>query len=130
MVGLAGARAMLGGISERLSNPTPILEASMRMMEVAEANLFDSLAPHFVKKGDVRASLTEPDARGAIREIHGMEAKFGTSIWYSKFLRKVDGPSGKPRGRKRVGPNLVLKIRAQDRRAAVKALGRYLVRGV
>lgn len=130
MVGLPEAKALLEDISERLDDPTPLLEGAMKVLELSETSLFDRLAPHFDLTGATRASLTQTDARGAIREIHGVEARFGTSIWYAKFLRKIDGPSGKPRGRKRVGPNLVLKTTAADRHAALTQYGRYLLTGV
>lgn len=129
MIGLPEAKELLEGISARLADPTPLLEATMQVLELGEVNLFERLAPHFMQTGATRASLTQPDALGAIREIHGMEAKFGTSIWYAGFLRKVDGPSGKPRGRKRVGGSLVLKTRASDRHAALAEYGSYILRG-
>lgn len=127
--GLPEAQAMLGALSKRLADPVPILEATMRALEQAEVSVFEALSPHFVLSGATRASLTQPDAAGAIREIHGFEARFGTSIWWAKFLRKIDGKSGKPRGRKRVGPNLVLKTTRAQRAAAVRVIAREILLG-
>jgi phage gpG-like protein len=39
-----------------------------------------------VATGDLKASLTESSAKGAIREITPHEMRFGTSIFYSRFI--------------------------------------------
>lgn len=129
MYGLPELQERLAGIRDRLADPLPQMDILFRALEVAETHLFERVSPRFVLTGRTRTSLTEPDGAGAIREIHGVEARFGTSIWYAKFLRKIGGPSGKPRGRKREGPNLVLKLTLTDRRAAIEAIGEYVVRG-
>ncbi len=127
LIGGEEAVAMLGGLAERMANPEEIFVGLFKVLELAELTLFHRLAPRFDLTGATMLSLTEADGMGAIREIHGAQAKFGTSVWYAKFLRRIDGPSGKPKGRKRVGKNLVLKITKGDRQAALRTYARYLV---
>jgi hypothetical protein len=128
--GLPELTEYLSGLELRLANPTELEAITMKVLEEGERQLFSRLSPRFEDTGATKASLTQPSAEGAIREIHGMTLRFGTSIWYAKFLRKIDGPGRKPRGRKRVGPSLVLKLKASDRRAALEMVGRYVMRGV
>ena len=113
----------LRALALRLGEPEVALEMEFEVLEEAEKGVFASFSePSYVKTGATEASLTQSDASGAIRRIHGFSVEFGTSIWYAKFLRKIGGPSGKPRGRKRVGPSLVLKFSASARQAAVRAV--------
>jgi hypothetical protein len=128
LFGAEALRARLAGIAARL-NPEALIGAEFIVMEAAEDELFARLEPHFVQSSRTRTSLTDSSSSDAIREIHGMEGRFGTKVWYAKWLRQIDGPSGKPRGRKRVGPNLVLGITQADQRKALTVLGEFLMRG-
>lgn len=126
LVGADEAIARFGGIADRMANPEEMFVELFKLLELSELALFHRLAPRFDRTGAVMASLTA-DGLGAIREIHGAEAKFGTSIYYARWLKKIDGPSGKPKGRKRVGKNLVLKVTKADRQTALRAYARTLL---
>lgn len=130
LLGSRKIRNDLRRISEALLvGPEEAMEAEVEVLEQAEASLFSAFSdPTYVRTGDLRASLTQSSAKGAIRRMHwggrysktlpGLE--FGTSIWYAKFQRKIGGPSGKPRGRVRMGKILVLRLTPATRRAAVE----------
>lgn len=126
LIGVGSLQKRLAGINARLTNPEVPLAGVMEMLQLQEVSLFERLSPHFVQTGRVRDSLVGLTG-DSIREIHGATASFGTRVWYAKFLRKQGGPSGKPRGRKREGPNLVLRLTNADKAAALKAYARYLL---
>lgn len=136
LVGSRKIRNDLRLISEALLTPEVALEAEFDVLEQSEETLFASFGdPTYVRTGDLKASLTQRNAAGAIRNAHfggrysvtipGIE--FGTSIWYAKFQRRIGGPSGKPRGRKRYGRNLVLRITPASRRAAVALVREHIM---
>ena len=118
LVGATKIRRDLAAISERLRAPGQVLETEMRVLEQAEQLVFDGLAPKYVKTDRLRTSLTSPDGRDTVRRVLGNAIEFGTKVWYARFQRTIGPPSGKPRGRKRVGPSKVLKLSAKLRREA------------
>lgn len=120
LVGAEKVHADLARIAERMALPGPTLELEMRVLEQTEATLFAGYGGKYVQTGATLASLTQSSAEGAIRRIHGASIEFGTSIWYAKFQREIGGPSGKPRGRKRVGPSKILKLTDADRASAAR----------
>lgn len=78
----------LAGVARRLVNAEPAFVDVARILERGEQRLFKRLRGKYVDTGATRASLTQPDANGAIRQAHGDELVFGTSIWYARFLRR------------------------------------------
>lgn len=123
LLGAGEVSANLRALAERVGTPEVALELEFEVLEAEEKAVFDSFGtPSYVQTGATMESLTQPDAAGAIRRIHGSELEFGTSVWYAKFQRKIGGPSGKPRGRKRVGPSLILKFTPEARVAAIEAV--------
>lgn len=144
LIGAGKVRNDLRLLIERLENPGAVLEAEFDVLEQAEEAIFEGWAPSFDNTGASKASLTQRDATGAIRRIHGSGIEFGTSIWYVKFQRRIAGargdldhplgtggqPSGKPRGRKRTGKNLLLKLTPEARRAAAAIVRERLLEGL
>jgi hypothetical protein len=122
VVGAGKIRNDLMGIADRLLTPGAALEVEFQVLEQAEQLLFDSYGGKYVQTGATKASLTQSEANGAIRRIHADGIEFGTSIWYAKFQRTIGGPSGKPRGRKRVGPSKILKLTPGLRQQAAEAV--------
>jgi hypothetical protein len=95
--GFEYAAANLDQTGGRMADLRPGFEKVMDVLESAEAQHFTKLGGKFVRTGDVRASLTLENADGAIRRAHMQEMEFGSSIWYSVFLR---ADRKKPRKRK------------------------------
>lgn len=123
LIGAQKVRNDLREIQLMLLSPDKVLELEFDILEQAEKDLFEQFVdPTYYLSGKLEASLTQRDANGAIRRLHGFAVEFGTSIWYGKFQRTIDGPSGKPRGRRRVGPSKVLKLTPAARQAASRAV--------
>lgn len=127
--GLDQTQLKMRGFARRIILPEPALEAGMSILEEGERDLFEALGGKYVQSGDLRGSLTESSAMGAIREAHGQTLSFGSSIWYAHFQRRIGGPSGKPRGRKRVGRSQVLQASRVERAAVREAVLAYVMRG-
>lgn len=128
--GLSNVQLKLRGFARRMVLPEPALEAAVKIIEAGEEELFAKLGGKFIRTGALRASLTQSDARGAIRRSHGEYIEVGSSIWYAHFQKKIGGPSGKPRGRKRVGKtSLVLKVSKVNRALVRQVVLDYLLAG-
>lgn len=132
LVGSLKIKNDLTDLIDRLVTPGAIFDAEFSILEEAERTIFAAHGGKYVMSGDLKNSLTERDATGAIRRGHGAYGivEFGTSIWYARFQRRIDGPSGLPRGRKRWGPNQVLRITPAARQGAAAALHDYLYAGL
>jgi hypothetical protein len=87
-LGTEETEADLAGVSRRMANAAPAFAESARILERGEQRVFDRLHGKYVRTGATKASLTQPAANGAIREVHADALIFGTSIWYARFLRK------------------------------------------
>lgn len=83
--GLREARGMLLAIGGRLEDPAGMASVVFPMLEREYVKRFDRWYPRMYDTGDLRHSLTEEHANGAIREIHLDSIDFGTSIPYAKF---------------------------------------------
>jgi hypothetical protein len=85
--GAGKAAHELALISHRMIHLEPAKEPIMKVFEAGELRHFNRLRGRYVLTGATKASLTEggPDA---IREAHGDEFTFGTSVFYARFLRK------------------------------------------
>ena len=79
-----------------------------------------SAHPILVEHGDLKASLTDAAAKGAIREITSDSLFVGTDIDYAPFHQR--GTGRMPRRRP-------VEFRDADRRRWVKAIQRYLTTG-
>lgn len=126
LVGAGKIRNDLRMLSERLLAPEQALETEMEILEEVESSVFDGFGGKYVDSGRLKASLTERNARDAIRRVLGNTLEFGTRTWYARFQTKIGGPSGKPRGRKRPLPILVLKLTPALRQAASRAIAARL----
>jgi hypothetical protein len=74
------------GIERRLGDLVPGWVHVAQRREEGEKRLFDFYHGRFVETGALKKSLTEEGAEGAIREIHGEQLLFGTSIEYAVYL--------------------------------------------
>jgi hypothetical protein len=59
-------------------------DALFDIMERSERNVFGQVSPRLVKTGALKASLTERDADGAIRDKGEHGVRFGTTIPYAR----------------------------------------------
>lgn len=114
LIGGEEAEKDLDGIARRMLDARPAFEAVEKILESGEERHFASLRGRYVRTGALKASLTQPDANGAIREAHADELVFGTSIYYARFLR-----------RKRKSAVLVLK--PIERRSASRTILDYVM---
>ena len=55
-------------------------------VEEREAALFNALNGRYIRTGATLASLTDRRADRAIREAHGNTIRFGTRVYYVKYL--------------------------------------------
>lgn len=101
-------------LSLRFIHLEPIRERVMNIFEQGEERHFNRQKGRYVRTGALRDSLTQPNANGAIREAHGDEFVFGTSIFYARFLRK---------GRK----SAVLVLQPAAKRQASAVLGDHIM---
>lgn len=129
---LGGSKILrdLAILRERYMSPGVALEMEFDVLEAAEQELFDSYGGEYIRTGRLIESLTQRNARDAIREMHGPAIEFGTRTWYAVFQRTIGGPSGKPRGRKRIPPSKVLKLDEKSRQAALESLHEYIIGGL
>jgi len=118
----AEAIAMLDGIEGRAANPAPGLAELIPELEERERALFDSYHGKYVDTGATRDSLIHTHAIGAIREVHGGQFIFGTSIWYAKFQGTTGFGSHSP-------PSAILKLPDGSAELASKVGARYVVDG-
>jgi hypothetical protein len=88
LVGDEKAVKDMDGIAERMKDAKPAFELVEKILESGEERHFNSLKGRYVDTGALKASLTDGNANGAIREAHADELTFGTSIYYARFLRR------------------------------------------
>jgi hypothetical protein len=112
---------LLPGIVERLLAPGPGL-AAIDAFERGEATLFESYGGKYVETGDLRASLTNSGAAGAVRLLTPEEFTFGTSVWYAIF-QGTTGPGNKK------APSAILEPTALEAAAAAFGLKEYVLKG-
>jgi hypothetical protein len=72
----------ISGIATRSQHLEPAFEAAFARQEQAQREPFAGGA--LVRSGELRDSLTQPNAFGAIREAHAAQAEFGTSVPYAR----------------------------------------------
>lgn len=122
ILGGAEAEAMLLSIERRALRPTEGLRRSFRALEEGEQALFAGYGGKYVQTGALERSLTEPDAADAVREAHGAEAEFGSSVFYARF----QGTEGVGH---HAGPSAVLRATQAEADAAGALMLEYVVRG-
>lgn len=66
-------------------NTRPVFELAEKRLETGEDRLFGRLKGRYVQTGDLKRSLTEAHANGAIRRIHRDELVFGSSLPYAIY---------------------------------------------
>jgi hypothetical protein len=86
--GIEKAEADTRAVGARLLDLQPAYEAIFGAVERGEERRFDELGGKYVDSGDLKASLTQSDALGAIREAHAEYADFGSSIPYAIYQRE------------------------------------------
>jgi hypothetical protein len=82
--GFDAAIARLGGVAERAEAWQVVAPKIFDTLEEGEARIFVRLHGRMVKSGDLRASLTERSAPGAVRRVGHEDIEFGTSVWYAR----------------------------------------------
>lgn len=130
LIGVGKIRNDLRTLMERLATPEAMMAQQIEILEESERAIFEAHGGRYVQTGALRDSLTQSSADNAIRRQLGGTLEFGTGVWYAKFQRNIGGPSGKPRGRKRVGPNQVLRLTPAVRREAVARIRERLYEGL
>lgn len=116
-IGFKKAQSDLRQMGARARSPQPAFKAIFAPLEESHAELFASLGGKYVDTGALRDSLTQPNANGALREIHGAEMQFGSTLDYAVFQRE-DGKSA------------VLRLRPKDRKKASLTYLAYITRGL
>lgn len=87
-IGVDQTERRLNAVERRMRDARPAFEKVARILESGEQRHFNSLKGRYVDTGALKASLTQPNANGAIRKAHRDELEFGTSIFYARFLRR------------------------------------------
>lgn len=111
--GAGSTLSVLRGMADRCRRPAGAYQQIFRAIEKNERRIFDAYAGKYVQSGATMESLTQPDAKGALREAHDGEFVFGTSVWYAKF----QGTTGKgrhhdPSAIVQVTPEMAAEVRA------------------
>lgn len=148
LVGADRVQAVFRDLQGRFVSQTKWLaETAMPVLQAGEESIFDSWAPRFdssltgsnssglqygtQQRGQLRASLTDAaspgtwESFGPVRWVGDHALIFGTSIFYARFQRAIGGPSGKPRGRVRTGPSLVLATTPEELEAILNLAAGY-----
>jgi len=103
LIGGAELEAALSRIGSRARDLRPEFVEAARLLEETEAAIFAAHGGKYVETGATKASLTQPEANGAIREVHETGLAFGTSVWYARF----PGTTGKGR---HAAPSAILNL--------------------
>lgn len=119
LVGANGTMSELRKIASRARDPEAALREIFPVFEASEREIFDSYGGKYVRTGDTKRSLTESNAKGAVRSVSGDTFIFGSRIWYAKF----QGTTGKGNHR---APSAILKLTPEVARAASKAVLDYV----
>jgi hypothetical protein len=72
----------LAQVATNFVNLEDPFQKAFRAQERAQEEPFRS--GQLTDTGNLRASLTQPTANGAIREAHSLDAEFGTSVRYAR----------------------------------------------
>lgn len=115
-IGVDQAEDKLNAIDRRMVNARPAYDEVAGILEEGERRHFGRLRGRYVDTGELMASLTQPNANGAIRDAHADELIFGTEVYYAKYLRK---------GKK----SAVLVLLPKERKTAARTILDYIVHG-
>ena len=119
LVGANGTMSKLREVASRAHDPEAALREIFPIFERHERELIDSYGGKYVRTGATKRSLTEPTAKGAVREVSGATFKFGSRIWYAKF----QGTTGKGNHH---APSAILKLTPEMAQEASRAVLRYV----
>lgn len=114
--------AAYGDVGEAVEHAEPAFEEIVGMLEAEEARHFRLMRGRYVLTGQTEASLTQPDARDAIRRVHGDSLVFGTSVYYARFLAKSRRDRENFQIEDRKGRSAVLVLRPVAVRRAAQVL--------
>jgi phage gpG-like protein len=132
--GVAEAARMVEQLGHRAEHAAPAMRKIRDLLILGEVALWhrsggkkwapraDGTTPG-VLTGALQRSLTEPDAEGAIREVHDDHLVFGTSLFYARFMQAGTTVNGVPHEPKRP----VLVFRPTDRKAAKEVIRLHLL---
>lgn len=104
-------------ISDRMRDSRLAFLQVIPVLESGEERHFRSLRGKYVDTGALRDSLTQGTANGAIREAHGDQLIFGTSLHYARFLRKKK-------------KSAVLVLKPTEKKLASELILGHIMRGV
>lgn len=76
-------------VAHNVRDLRPGFDRVMELMEDVHARHFRRLRGRYVLTGATKASLTQPVANGAIREMHFQSASFGTQVEQAHYLTKA-----------------------------------------
>jgi phage gpG-like protein len=122
--GAAEAAHMVEQLGHRAEHAAPAMRKIRDLLILGEVALWkrsggkkwapraDGTTPGILT-GRLHRSLTEPEAEGAIREVHDDHLVFGTSLYWARFMQAGTTVNGAPHEPKRP----VLVFRPTDRKA-------------
>lgn len=114
-------------VGHRATHLRPMFEEALAMMEADEAQHFRKMRGRYVLTGQTIASLTRPNARGAIREVHDNRARFGTHVDQAHYLTKSPHDAENEQIVKHNGHrSAVLVSKKRTRSAIAKHMARYI----
>jgi hypothetical protein len=91
IVPIRAVEMSIHGIAVRALAQEPVWEAAFAAQEKRQERPFRGR--RLVRTGRLRDSLTQPNADGAIREVHATSAEFGTDVRYARAAaHKADTP--------------------------------------
>lgn len=132
--GATEAAHMLERLGHRAEHAAPAMRKIRDLLILGEVALWkrsggkkwaaraDGTTPGILS-GRLHRSLTEPDAEGAIREVHDDHLVFGTSLYWARFMQKGTTVNGTPHEPKRP----VLVFRPTDRKASKEIIRLHML---
>lgn len=132
--GAAEAARMVEQIGQRAEHAAPAMRKIRDLLILGEVALWkrsggkkwalraDGTTPG-VLSGALHRSLTEPEAEGAVREVHDDRLVFGTTLFYARFMQKGTVVNGAPHEPARP----VLVFRPTDRKASKEVIRLHML---
>lgn len=109
--------------SRRLVHAKPAFSEVLDILEEGEQRHFARLRGKYVRTGRLMASLTQPTANDAIRELHGGDGlTFGTSVYYAQFQTASRKARATGLVTKQKGKSAVLVLQPKAKKAASQAI--------
>lgn len=117
-------------VMKRMLNARTGLRRTIPILEQSEAEIFAELGGRYVKTGATMRSLTMSKDANAVRKPSAKALKFGTKVWYAKFLVEKPGPPAEKGGLERHPPSAIAKIPEHVGEECARVVQRYIVGGV